>query len=247
MKFKFIFCILSSKNLSNDNINFNSNNKYEELKTYFDKYFEKFKDDIKYFFIEYDNLLNEQIYEFENYIYIKGNESIIPGCLDKFKTAVKHINSNYDYEFLIHTNLTSLWNLYNLQILYTKLPKNNFFGGHLVFNIFISGTGIIISRDLTPNLLLIDDYSNNNDVVISKFFSNKNIHFYTFNNLPHHKLKFQIGVSNCRDVNSVHHISQNIIPNDIENILYFRIKTDKIERDIYLTKLLINKIYSIQI
>ena len=94
MKFKFIFCILSSKNLSNDNINFNSNNKYEELKTYFDKYFEKFKDDIKYFFIEYDNLLNEQIYEFENYIYIKGNESIIPGCLDKFKTAVKHINSN---------------------------------------------------------------------------------------------------------------------------------------------------------
>jgi hypothetical protein len=247
MKFKFIFCILSSKNLSENNEYFNSNNKYEQIKNFIDKYFNNFKDDIKYFLIEYNNLINDEICEQNEYIYVKGFESIIPGMLDKFKKAVKHINSNYEYDFLIHTNLTSLWNLYNLLLLYPKLPKNDFFGGHLMFNLFITGTGIILSKDLTHNLLLINDNSVNNDIAISIFFLNKIDHFYTFNDSSCHKLNFQIEDTNCTDINSVHHPSRNIIPNDIENILYFRIKTDNVEKDIYLTKYLINKIYNINL
>ena len=39
MNYKFIFCILSSKNLSEKNGYFSSNNKYDMLKGVVDKYF----------------------------------------------------------------------------------------------------------------------------------------------------------------------------------------------------------------
>ena len=247
MNYKFIFCILSSKNLSEKNGYFSSNNKYDMLKGVVDKYFNKFRDDIKYFLVEYDNLINNEIYECENYIYVKGVESVIPGCLDKFKKAVKHINLKYDYDFLIHTNITTLWNLYNLQILYPTLPKNNFVGVHLIFNSFITGTGIMLSKDMTSNLLLINDNSDNNDVAISRFFQSKRIHFFTLNNLPSHKMNYQIEDTKCKDINSVHHSSQNLIPTDMENILYFRIKTSDCEKDIYITKVLINKLYDVSL
>jgi hypothetical protein len=60
-------------------------------------------------------------------------------------------------------------------------------------------------------------------------------------------MNYQIEDSNCDDINSVHHYSKNIIPTDIENILYFRIRTSNLEKDISLTKFIIKHIYDIDV
>ena len=132
-------------------------------------------------------------------------------------------------------------------MLYDKLPKHNLFGGHVVFNQFVSGTGIIMSKDLTCKLLKKLHYKCYDDVVISRLASRQKIPFYELNNSTCHKLNYQIEDSNCTDVQSPTHFSKNVIPNDIENVLYFRIKTSSHEKDISLTKLLIKQMYDLDV
>ena len=62
-----------------DNHCYNSNEKYQVLKGYISKYFKLFENDIKYFFVEFDNSLSDEIQECGEYIYVKGEESLIPG------------------------------------------------------------------------------------------------------------------------------------------------------------------------
>jgi hypothetical protein len=247
MKYKFIFCIISSKELPTDNLYFNSNEKYKVLKGYISKYFKPFESVIKYFFVEFDNSLSNEIQECDEYIYVKGEESLIPGILNKCQKAFKYINDNYDYDFLIRTNLSSVWNFKNLLMLYDKLPKYNLFGGHVVFNQFVSGTGLFISKDVTYKLLKEKPYKCYDDVVISRIASRQKIPFYELNESTCHKLNYQIEDSNCTDINSQYHFSNNLIPNDIENILYFRVKPTSHEKAIYLTKLLIKQMYDLDL
>jgi hypothetical protein len=247
MKYKFIFCIISSTQLPLDNGCYNSTEKYQVLKSYISKYFKPFENVIKYFFVEFENTLSNEIQECGEYIYVRGEESLIPGILKKCKKAFKYINDNYDYDFLIRTNLSSVWNFQNLLMLYDKLPKYNLFGGHVIFNQFVSGTGIIISKDFTYKLLQ-DKYNKcYDDVALSNLASSQNISFYKLNKSTCHKLNYQIEDSNCSDINSITHFSKNFIPNDIENVLYFRIKTSSHEKDISLTKLLIKQMYNLDV
>ena len=47
------------------------------------KYFNLFSKKIKYFFIELKNNIENDIIELDDYIYIKGDESLIPGIYIK--------------------------------------------------------------------------------------------------------------------------------------------------------------------
>jgi hypothetical protein len=244
--YKFIMLILSSSKLNNDNHYFASNDKYSQLKIMNKTYYDLYPNDIKFFYLENDPNLQEQVIEKNDFIYVKDYETVIPGMLIKQQEAVKYINTKYNYEYIILTNLSTLWNIPVLLSLYKTIPRTRFFGGHLPFNTFVSGTGIFISKDLTPLLLEANrNDSDNNDVVISRRMNYSNVTTYMLNNLSQFKMNHQILYETVTDKASPHHVDMNPIPETTDDILYFRIKNSTIERDLYITKFLIHKLYQL--
>ena len=253
MTYKFIFVIVSSSNLSEDNVYYKSNAKYALLKKWNKLYFDLFKEHIKFFYIEFNEIIENDILVEEDIIYIKGNEfPIVPNMLLKTQKALDYIHTNYEYEYIINTNLSSLWNIPTLLLLYNEIPRNHFFGGHVMFNSFITGTGIIISRDLIPLFLNlnINHYHDNNDVAISLYMKNNNIPIHSLEHYQNYKLDWQILSETCTDITSPHHKNNITVIYDNTNtnhILYFRIRNETIEQDLYITKKLLKKLYNIEI
>ena len=92
MSYKFIFLILSNSKLNEKNVYYPSSNRYTILKDLNKLYLDKFKDDIKFFFVEYNENINEDILEVGDFIYIKGiEEPIIPNILIKKIKAMFYI------------------------------------------------------------------------------------------------------------------------------------------------------------
>jgi len=254
MAYKFIFVILSSSDLDKSNVYYNSVNKYNILKELNKLYLNIFKDDIKFFFVEYNKNITEDILEVDNFIYIKGvEEPIIPNMLVKKLKAMNYIETNYKFDYIINTNLSTFWNIPVLLSLYNNIPRNNFFGGHVIFNSFITGTGIIFSNDLMPILLTLNPSTFgqlNEDQAISHFLESKNIPIFHLENLEKYKLNYQILDENETNIDSPHHIYHNLQINEntkTDDILYFRIKNTNSERDIFIAKKILKKIYNIAV
>ena len=251
MSYKFIFVIVSNSKLDEKNVYYNSSNRYSILKDLNKTYFDIFKDDIKFFFVEYNENINEDVLEVDDFIYIKGlEEPIVPNILIKKIKAMIHIESKYKFDYIINTNLSSIWNIPVLFSLYNNIPRNNFFGGHYIFNSLITGTGIIISKDLLPILLTINAYNfrDNEDVVISHFMKSKNILIFQLEQANHYKMNYQILDENVTDIDSPRHKNHNLEINEDTNtndILYFRIRNANQERDIVIAKKILKKIYNI--
>jgi hypothetical protein len=251
MSYKFIFVLLSSSYLEKTNDCYNSSNKYQILKSYNKIYFDMFKNDIKYFFIEYNKDISEDVLEVGDFIYVKGLEDpMVPNMLIKNVKAINYINSKYKYNYIIRSNLSTFWNIPSLMLLYNNIPRNRFFGGHVIFNSFITGTGIIISNDIVPILLKINpmSFNYNDDVAISYFMKSQNIPICHLENLQKYKMNYQILDENVTDINSPHHKNNNLEINENTNtddILYFRIKNANQERDILITKTILKKLYNI--
>jgi hypothetical protein len=136
--------------------------------------------------------------------------------------------------------------------LYNEIPRNNFFGGFVNFNSFITGTGIFISRDMIEKLLKINilNFCDLDDVSISRHMINNGIKMYYFNNMSNYKMNYQILDDNCTNINSPHHKNNILeINNDtyIDDILYFRIRNLSIDRDLSITKEILKKIYNIEL
>ena len=251
MSYKFIFVIVSNSKLDEKNVYYNSSNRYSILKDLNKTYFDIFKDDIKFFFVEYNENINEDVLEVDDFIYIKGlEEPIIPNILIKKIKSMIYIKSKYKFDYIINTNLSSIWNIPVLFSLYNNIPRNNFFGGHYIFNSLITGTGIIISKDLLPILLTINAYNfrDNEDVVISHFMKSKNILIFQLEQANHYKMNYQILDENVTDIDSPRHKNHNLEINEDTNtndILYFRIRNANQERDIVIAKKILKKIYNI--
>lgn len=126
---------------------------YDKLKEYQTNYLNKFVNSnklVNFFFVEFSNnfIVNDTAIEKGNTLYVKGTESINPGMIIKTSEALKYINNHYDYDFIFRTNLTTFINVNNLFDFTSKLSKVNTCGG-FSFSGFITGTGIIMSRDVT--------------------------------------------------------------------------------------------------
>lgn len=255
MRYKFIFVIISSNELTSENVYYNSIEKYKKLKFLNKLYYDMFEDHVKYFYVEYNGTITDTILEKDHFIYVKGNElPMNPNMLNKKLLAMEYINSKYDYEYIINTNLTSIWNIPVLLSLYNEIPRYNFFGGHyLSFGHFVTGTGIIVSSDLIPLLLKIPQEKKqqyNEDVAISFHMSDNSIPVFHLENSDKYKLDWQVLDENCCDVNSIHHKNNITIIDDntnTDNILYFRVKNGTIEQDLCITKKILNKLYNITI
>lgn len=120
-------------------------------------------------------------------LYIKGNESYVPGILDKTVKAFKYASLYYsDYDFIIRTNISTI---VNFDILSNKLNNTITYGASNILHInkgyrdpaggivndkyagtsYASGTGIIFSKDFFNDFMkVIDniDYGVIDDVAI---------------------------------------------------------------------------------
>lgn len=193
---------------------------YKQFKQLQSLYLDLYKDDIKYFFIElseecevfHENLMWEQdIIEKNNFIYVKGKESIIPGVYNKTMKAFNYICKNYSFDFIVRTNLSTIWNIpYLFKYLYGK-PREKYASGFLCRH-FISGIGIILSKDVCK--LLSENIFNTNDTLEDMFISqvlqnlNINIDFIDYNN-------------NKNEYRCIHFVKDNIdSKKEFENIDY---------------------------
>lgn len=223
-QYSFIFLIISSSDLP----------QYLQMKELSNLYYSLFNDKIKHFYIELKDDLEVDIIEEGNHIYMKGNDSLIPGILIKTKKALDYINSKYSYDYVIRTNLSSFWILNNLFKI--NFQNDNLCCGYLPFNTFISGTGIIMSNDVSKRIapLINVNTKHQDDVYISQVLNQSS---YSIQNIENTGYKIKILVD-----------GDNVIPDNTNDILYYRIKNISDRNiDIELFKKLMFKIYSINL
>jgi hypothetical protein len=150
--------------------------------------------------------------------------------------SIKYINEKYDYDFIVRSNLSSFWNLNKLLLIKNQLSLNNFAGGFQLHNgvvLFITGTGIILSKDtcirLSNNMMVSNEHD---DVLIS--IQLRQLGYKLENFLHKYRTEWL-----TKNINNVEHIT------DKDNILYYRIKNSDRNIDVQLFKILCDKMYNI--
>ena len=128
-------------------ISSDDNKIYEKFKDLHRIYLKNYRPLFKYFFIEFRENQDELVIEEYDHIYIKGKESINPGMILKTCKAIEHINQFHKYEFIVRTNLSTVFHIPNLIEYLNIIPNTNSCGG-FNYRSFITGTGIILSRDV---------------------------------------------------------------------------------------------------
>lgn len=189
---------------------------------------------IKVYFISYRNQVNE--IEIENDIlFINGNETMIPGVLNKtisaLKYCVEHLDIQFDY--FIRSNISTwidydkfpFWELVHRKLHYTSssvlrvlYPSVFYKVGILNIGLlYAQGTNIILSHEATLYLLKHSselDFNTIDDVAIGKIFSN----IYPIVNLS--TTQYEQG-------NIL-----SIIQYEIDNVFTFRYKSDNRYEDV---------------
>lgn len=157
--------------------------------------------DIDCYFMEYKSdevPENESIVVKGNTIYIRGVESLHPGCFNKtidcfdffrknkdnnkVDTNNKPLKSLYDYDYIIRTNLSSLWNFNALIKHLETLPKNGTYSGFRGYHdniTFASGAGMVMTPDIVELVIthrkIAESYDYMDDVIIALILSKFNI------------------------------------------------------------------------
>ena len=128
--------------------------------------------DIKTFFI-YGRVPKSSVPHCKHDLFFNCSESLRPGILIKSLMAFTHILKNYDFDYVVRTNISTFWNFEGLSKVLDKLPKTNCLAGRVEKHRFITGTNITISKDLveyiTQNTNRIRIHRCD-DVEISQFF-----------------------------------------------------------------------------
>jgi hypothetical protein len=204
---------------------------YKEMRELATLYHKKMQDTYEYrfFFVEFKEDITSEVEERGDFIYVKGKETFF-GMFDKVMTAIQYVHMKYDYNYILRTNLSSFWNIPKLFSI-----ENNFSspyaGGIIMFDHFISGTGILLSRDIAYTLSTFkNDYSTNDDVLISNYLS-------LFTTIVRW------------DEASMYYMTDGHVnlPEDISTIIYFRIKNQNRDIDVQIFRKLLKNIYDIQL
>lgn len=224
---------------------------YEEFKRLQLKYLKLYETELKFFFVEFKNDINQDIIIDDYNIYIKGSESINPGMIIKTCKAINWINQNYEYEILLRTNLSTLLNLENIFKFIDLLPKKNSFGG-FSFCGFITGTGIFMSKYDSEILVSKYEFLNlnniNEDVLISQCLASNNSIYYN----PVPQFKWALIINNRDVIISEGFLYYQTDSKFIEfefdkDILHYRINnSDNRQLDIQYFNFLLKKIYNIE-
>lgn len=97
-----------------------------------------------------------------------GNRLVFPGVsgwagiLQTTISALSYVNSNFEFDYVIRTNVSSYWNLQRLLEMLDRAPRNDLYMGVIGKSYipkldaeleFISGAGIILSKDIVELIL----------------------------------------------------------------------------------------------
>ena len=158
-----------------------------------------------------------------NTLSIKGNHKY--GAIENPLKTMKYLNYYYTYDYLLTTTSSCFWVLPKLKIILTQLPKTGIYFGSTAYPepkygnaIFVSGSGIIMSRDVVQLLIndidiLSQDKDTPDDVIISKCLFKHNV-------LPTHYPRYDF-VDNRID-----NVEQRIIETNNQNICQYRAKNE---------------------
>jgi hypothetical protein len=172
-------------------------------------------------------------------------ETYYPGMIQKMIRALEHINTHYNYTYLIRTNLSTFWDLDSTLPFTQKLPTENLLQGmfrHIKpTESFISGTALFLSKDMTDHMIrdqeLIIKKKLGEDHAITDYFKlDKNIQPKRI--LPHYGLIMEhYNTYNSRE------IDQAIIQAKKLNYIHYRIKNKDRTIDIPIAEHLRNHYY----
>jgi hypothetical protein len=93
------------------------------------KYYSVFSEDIKIFYITFREEQEEEVIENDEFLYLKGTESFMPGIITKTINAMNYINKQYSYDYVVRTNISTIINIKNMLDYFTTIPKTNYTGG----------------------------------------------------------------------------------------------------------------------
>jgi hypothetical protein len=189
---------------------------------------------VEAYFIKGDPSLATNFVIKDDIIWLKTDESLIPGILNKTLLAMEaFLPRLHQFNFLLRTNLSSFYVFPTLLQFLINCPQKNFYCGVAGCN-FISGAGFLLSPDLVELLvknknLLMNNTFDLDDVVIGNFLVNNGIHL-----TPHNRITFDT----INDWLSI----KNHLPYDV---FQFRIKTNqRLLHDPYIMSQLISLFYN---
>jgi hypothetical protein len=187
---------------------------------------------IKSYFIKFNPELTTDILVDNNTIFIKGNESFIPGCLIKTLESINYVLKNEDFDFIFRTNMSSVVNLNNLYnfVINNKNDYSGVIGRHNNIN-FASGAGILLSKQMCCNLITYKnllDYNLLDDVSIGILFQNNNVRIFPLTRFEAYNYE-----------NNLNQITEEMI----NNFYHFRCKSDNNLNTLIIMKKIIDLIY----
>jgi hypothetical protein len=208
----------------------NDTNEYLKMQMLWKVYMNKFPY-IKSFFIKYKSDLQENIVLCDDTIYIKGLESLIPGCLDKTIQSIEFLLKNNEFDFIFRTNMSSV---VDLNKLYNLLNDKIECAGVIGFcncKRFVSGAGILMNKN-TCKMLINNKHTLNytimDDVSLGDFFTSNNINITALTRFEAYNYEDNI----------------NLITKDsISDYYHFRCKSDNNLKTIELMQRVIQLIY----
>lgn len=139
----------------------------------------KYKNVVTLYYMHKSNIINE--YELiGDILYIKGDETFIPGILIKTVKAFIYGHNNYNYDYIVRSNISTIvdFNLLSTYLINNIIKYGGSYrhDGILTNDRFISGTGIIISRDTMKRFIENKNalhYDIIDDVAIGMLFNEK--------------------------------------------------------------------------
>jgi hypothetical protein len=136
-------------------------------------------------FLEYSEKIGEPTLTGDT-LFLPGKESMA-GILHKTLDGLEFLLKREHYDFVIRTNLSSVWEIDKLTSWLAKNPKTGFYAGSAGYtqNIgFASGTGIVLSNDMAALLVkekaVLYEMNSTDDVNIGKFMGSHKIKLTPF-------------------------------------------------------------------
>lgn len=168
---------------------------------------------IKCFFIKMDPNIDSDVFYDEtkdkNTIYVKGKESIAPGILQKTVKSIEYVLQNYEFDYLLRTNLSSVVDLDMLYDRYANNENKVEYGGFISESYkgiipYVCGNSIVFSKNMCN--FFIDNKEELNyvlpdDVSIGQFMQRNHIE-PTFVN----QVVTCYGYENCVRGNEAHYL-----------------------------------------